>query len=520
MSDTRFLPGAELLRAHRADRADRPARPAAGADPRRRCTTRARFASAAWPATPGCSPRAADVARFARMLLGGGALDGTRVLSEARGRRDDAAARVGDAQRALGWDVRSEYSRLRGTLLSERAFGHGGYTGTSLWIDPRPRPVRAAAQQPRAPGRQGQRDRARGRGRGRRRARVRRARSALRGAGTRVCCRASTCCARRVTRRCRASASGCSPIWPRAAATACRRSSCSRRAPGVKLAAIFSPEHGLEGKREGVIARARDAAAGRARATACSARRAGRTPEMLRGPRRARRRPRRRRARASTRTCPRCARCCARPASSTLPVLVLDRPNPLGGVAVEGPVLDDGRAQLREPLPAADPPRTDRRRARGADERRAAARRAAAGGRGARAAARELRSRAPACAGAALAQPEERAGRPALPRAWACSRARTCRSAAARRAVRAARRAVARRAGAGRARCDARELPGVRFAAIEFTPKSDRYARERCRGVRLTVTDAAAVQARCAPGSRSRARCIAQHRERVGSSTS
>jgi uncharacterized protein YbbC (DUF1343 family) len=38
--------------------------------------------------------------------------------------------------RALGWDVKSVYSTNRGDALSPRAVGHGGYTGTSLWIDP------------------------------------------------------------------------------------------------------------------------------------------------------------------------------------------------------------------------------------------------------------------------------------------------------------------------------------------------------------------------------------------------
>ncbi|WP_436714719.1 serine hydrolase domain-containing protein [Roseiconus lacunae] len=38
--------------------------------------------------------------------------------------------------RALGWDHRSPYSRNRGQAFSEQAFGHGGFTGTVLWIDP------------------------------------------------------------------------------------------------------------------------------------------------------------------------------------------------------------------------------------------------------------------------------------------------------------------------------------------------------------------------------------------------
>ncbi len=43
---------------------------------------------------------------------------------------------IGSVQRGLGWDKQSPYSSNRGDLLSERAFGHGGFTGTVLWIDP------------------------------------------------------------------------------------------------------------------------------------------------------------------------------------------------------------------------------------------------------------------------------------------------------------------------------------------------------------------------------------------------
>ncbi len=38
--------------------------------------------------------------------------------------------------RGLGWDILSSYSGNRGDLLSPAAYGHGGFTGTSLWIDP------------------------------------------------------------------------------------------------------------------------------------------------------------------------------------------------------------------------------------------------------------------------------------------------------------------------------------------------------------------------------------------------
>ncbi len=79
---------------------------------------------------------AADLARFARMLLGGGALDTARVLTPASVDAMSTPHFLGDVARGLGWDMRSRYSGLRGHGLSARAFGHGGYTGTSLWIDP------------------------------------------------------------------------------------------------------------------------------------------------------------------------------------------------------------------------------------------------------------------------------------------------------------------------------------------------------------------------------------------------
>jgi CubicO group peptidase (beta-lactamase class C family) len=46
------------------------------------------------------------------------------------------AREVPGGLRALGWDVRTRYSSNRGENFSPRAFGHGGFTGTTLWIDP------------------------------------------------------------------------------------------------------------------------------------------------------------------------------------------------------------------------------------------------------------------------------------------------------------------------------------------------------------------------------------------------
>ena len=77
-----------------------------------------------------------DLARFSRALLNGGELDGVRVLAAKSVQTMMAPHDVPGAIRALGWDVRSAYSSNRGDALSPRAVGHGGYTGTSLWIDP------------------------------------------------------------------------------------------------------------------------------------------------------------------------------------------------------------------------------------------------------------------------------------------------------------------------------------------------------------------------------------------------
>ncbi len=73
-----------------------------------------------------------DMARFAQVMLG--ATPG--FLSPDMLRAFTAPHDVPRGVRALGWDVRSATSSNRGVGLSPRAFGHGGYTGTSLWMDP------------------------------------------------------------------------------------------------------------------------------------------------------------------------------------------------------------------------------------------------------------------------------------------------------------------------------------------------------------------------------------------------
>ena len=77
-----------------------------------------------------------DLSRFARAMLGRGALDGKRVLAERTFETLTTRHDTSSGGRALGWDRDSKFATHRSALLSNRAFGHGGFTGTAMWIDP------------------------------------------------------------------------------------------------------------------------------------------------------------------------------------------------------------------------------------------------------------------------------------------------------------------------------------------------------------------------------------------------
>lgn len=77
-----------------------------------------------------------DLAVFAQMLLNGGEQGGERVLNPATVKVLTTPRPVPGGQRTPGWDVQTAYSRNRGDLFPIGGFGHTGFTGTSLWIDP------------------------------------------------------------------------------------------------------------------------------------------------------------------------------------------------------------------------------------------------------------------------------------------------------------------------------------------------------------------------------------------------
>jgi len=81
---------------------------------------------------------AADIARYARMVLGAGMFEGRRVLPEAAVAAMTAVATPAalPVRRSLGWDIDSPLSRARGAVYAPGSFGHTGFTGCALWIDP------------------------------------------------------------------------------------------------------------------------------------------------------------------------------------------------------------------------------------------------------------------------------------------------------------------------------------------------------------------------------------------------
>ena len=81
---------------------------------------------------------AQDLARFCQMILSRGALQGKRVLAERTVAQMTAPyfSRGGQVVRGLGWDISSPYSSPRGLGFSRISFGHTGYSGSSIWIDP------------------------------------------------------------------------------------------------------------------------------------------------------------------------------------------------------------------------------------------------------------------------------------------------------------------------------------------------------------------------------------------------
>jgi len=77
-----------------------------------------------------------DLGRYCRMLLGDG-MDGVhRYLSSTSVHAMFAPNGANEVTRGLGWDMASNYSRTLGSFFPVGSVGHTGFTGTSIWMDP------------------------------------------------------------------------------------------------------------------------------------------------------------------------------------------------------------------------------------------------------------------------------------------------------------------------------------------------------------------------------------------------
>ena len=292
-----------------------------------------------------------DLARFCRMLLRGGTLGGTRVLAPLSVEALTRPRFYGDGGvRALGFDVETAFSSNRGDLFPPGSFGHTGFTGTSLWIDPASRtyvlflsnrvhpdgkgdvgPLRglvatlAAAALPEAV-----RPAAR-----RLAATVPRAAAVLAGIDVLLRDGFRPLAGKRVGLVTHAAARARD-----GRSTAAVLASPEAKAAGVSLVRLFSPEHGLSGGRDEDVSDSTDPETGVPVVSLYGERRRPR-PEDLAG------------LDAvvfdvqdvGTRFYTYLATLgylMEEAAAARVPVVVLDRPDPVGGTAVEGPVADSG----------------------------------------------------------------------------------------------------------------------------------------------------------------------------------
>jgi CubicO group peptidase (beta-lactamase class C family) len=130
MSETSYLPD-EALRARAAPTQERDGHWMQGEvhDPRA-------FKLGGVAGHAGLFSTAQDIAVYAQMMVSRGEYGGVRIMSPETFALMTRGEKVSSGIRGLGWDKRTGYSINRGEGLSAAAFGHGGFTGTVLWIDP------------------------------------------------------------------------------------------------------------------------------------------------------------------------------------------------------------------------------------------------------------------------------------------------------------------------------------------------------------------------------------------------
>jgi len=132
MKDTGFLPAADL-RDRIAPTED---------DPWRGYMVRGEVHDENAHALGGVAPHAGvfstapDLARFLQMILNRGVFEHQRILARDIVEEWTKKAGIPDSDRATGWDTKSPEKSSAGNYFSPNSYGHLGYTGTSMWVDP------------------------------------------------------------------------------------------------------------------------------------------------------------------------------------------------------------------------------------------------------------------------------------------------------------------------------------------------------------------------------------------------
>jgi uncharacterized protein YbbC (DUF1343 family)/CubicO group peptidase (beta-lactamase class C family) len=293
-----------------------------------------------------------EVAVFAQMILNGGSLGGQRILKPETVRLMTTSRPVPGGRRALGWDVRTRFSSNRGEGFSDHSFGHTGFTGTSIWIDPDNQMAVIFLSNRVHPDGKGQISRLRGR------VATLAAASIVKpsGIGVSPVHQLSLWSGIDVLHR-----DGFRKLKGRRIGLVTNHTGVDRdghstidllhRAEGVQLVALFSPEHGIRGEADRPVADGKDDKTGLPVYSLYGARKRP-AKEQLQG--------------IDTLVYDIQDVGCRfytyettlgylleTAAQHRLKVVVLDRPNPIGGLAVEGPVLDNKLASFTgyHPLP-------------------------------------------------------------------------------------------------------------------------------------------------------------------------
>ncbi|HYW32480.1 MAG TPA: serine hydrolase [Gemmatimonas sp.] len=128
MTDTQFSPGVAVV----ARTAPTEIAPPRGYPLRGEVHDENAYALGGVAGHAGLFSTASDLSVFAQMLLDGGTYDGVRIVADST---VSLFTRRAAGTRGLGWDT-CDGNGGCGSYLSERAYGHTGFTGTSLWIDP------------------------------------------------------------------------------------------------------------------------------------------------------------------------------------------------------------------------------------------------------------------------------------------------------------------------------------------------------------------------------------------------